>query len=87
MSARVAVIIPCFNDGAYVEDAVRSVDEREPVEIAVVDDGSTDSATAAALAPLSYLYPDLRLRELTKQRQARFEKEFPFFLDRNRGRR
>lgn len=38
-------------------------------------------ATAAALAPLSYLYPDLRLRELTKQRQARFEKEFPFFLD------
>lgn len=38
-------------------------------------------ATAAGLAPLSYLYPDLRLRELTKQRQARFEKEFPFFLD------
>jgi tight adherence protein C len=38
-------------------------------------------ATASALAPLSYLYPDLRLRELTKQRQARFEKEFPFFLD------
>lgn len=38
-------------------------------------------AIAAALVPLSYLYPDLRLRELTKQRQARFEKEFPFFLD------
>jgi tight adherence protein C len=36
---------------------------------------------AVAVAPLSYLYPDLRLRELTKQRQARFEKEFPFFLD------
>lgn len=36
---------------------------------------------AVALVPLSYLYPDLRLRELTKQRQARFEKEFPFFLD------
>jgi tight adherence protein C len=38
-------------------------------------------AMAAGLAPLSYLYPDLRLRELTRQRQARFEKEFPFFLD------
>jgi len=38
-------------------------------------------AIATALAPLGYLYPDLRLRELTKQRQARFEKEFPFFLD------
>lgn len=36
---------------------------------------------AAALAPLSFLYPDLRLREVTKRRQARFEKEFPFFLD------
>lgn len=38
-------------------------------------------AIAVGLAPLSYLYPDLRLRELTKQRQARFEKDFPFFLD------
>lgn len=38
-------------------------------------------AVIAAMAPLSYLYPDLRLREVTKQRQARFEKEFPFFLD------
>lgn len=38
-------------------------------------------AIAVAIAPLSYLYPDLRLREVTKHRQARFEKEFPFFLD------
>jgi tight adherence protein C len=38
-------------------------------------------AIAAAVAPASYLYPDLRLRELTRQRQSRFEKEFPFFLD------
>lgn len=38
-------------------------------------------AVAGGLVPLSYLYPDLRLRELTKRRQARFEKEFPFFLD------
>lgn len=36
---------------------------------------------AAAVAPLSFLYPDLRIREVTKRRQARFEKEFPFFLD------
>jgi tight adherence protein C len=38
-------------------------------------------AGTAALAPLAFLYPDLRLRELTKRRQSRFEKEFPFFLD------
>lgn len=36
---------------------------------------------AAALASFCFLYPDLRLRELTKQRQVCFEKEFPFFLD------
>ena len=36
---------------------------------------------AVAIAPLSCLYPDLRLREVTKRRQARFEKEFPFCLD------
>ena len=38
-------------------------------------------AITAAVTPLSFLYPDLRLREVTKRRQARFEKEFPFFLD------
>lgn len=38
-------------------------------------------ALAAAMTPLSYLYPDLRLRESTKRRQARFQREFPFFLD------
>lgn len=38
-------------------------------------------AVAVALVPLSFLYPDLRLREVTKRRQARFEKDFPFFLD------
>jgi tight adherence protein C len=36
---------------------------------------------AAAVTPFAYLYPDLRLREITKRRQAHFEKEFPFFLD------
>ncbi|WP_331069738.1 type II secretion system F family protein [Steroidobacter sp.] len=38
-------------------------------------------AVAAAITPLAYLYPDLRLREVTKRRQSRFAKEFPFFLD------
>jgi tight adherence protein C len=51
--------------------AVFALQLRDPLYLALV----------VALAPLAYLYPDLRLRELTKQRQARFEKEFPFFLD------
>ncbi|MDX6486175.1 MAG: hypothetical protein QOF43_1328 [Gaiellaceae bacterium] len=46
---RVAVLVPCHDDGALVEEAVHSVDEEEPVEIVVVDDCSTDPATLAAL--------------------------------------
>jgi glycosyltransferase involved in cell wall biosynthesis len=50
--ARIAVVIPCFNDGVYVGGAVASVDEPDPVEVVVVDDGSTDVATIAALEEL-----------------------------------
>jgi tight adherence protein C len=44
---------------------------RDPMYIAVV----------GSLAPFAYLYPDIWLRDRTKSRQVRFEKEFPFFLD------
>jgi glycosyltransferase involved in cell wall biosynthesis len=47
----IAVVIPCHDDGATLEEAVASVREQDvPAEIIVVDDGSTDPATAAALA-------------------------------------
>lgn len=50
MPPRIAVVIPCFNDGPLAAGAVQSVREREEVEIVVVDDGSSDAATAEALA-------------------------------------
>jgi glycosyltransferase involved in cell wall biosynthesis len=50
---RLSVLVPCFNDGATVEEAVRSVWEDEPVEIVVVDDGSTDPHTVAVLDRLA----------------------------------
>ena len=50
---RVAVIIPCFDDGRLVADTVRSVREDEPVELVVVDDGSTDPETLETLEALS----------------------------------
>lgn len=44
---------------------------RQPVYIAM----------ASSVAPFAHLYPDLWLRDTTRRRQSRFEKEFPFFLD------
>lgn len=38
-------------------------------------------ASIASLVPFAYMYPDIWLRDATKRRRARFEKEFPFFLD------
>ena len=50
--SRVALIVPCHNDGALAREAVASVVEDEPIEIVVVDDGSTEPATREELASL-----------------------------------
>ena len=50
---RAAVVIPCFNDGPTVTEAVQSAREQENCELVVVDDGSTDAATLAVLAELA----------------------------------
>lgn len=49
---RVAVIIPCYNDGALAEEAIASIKENESVEVVVVDDGSTDPDTLGRLDAL-----------------------------------
>lgn len=49
---RVAVIVPCFNDGKTVRETIESVQESEPVELVLVDDGSDDPDTREALAEL-----------------------------------
>ena len=46
---RVAVVIPCFNAGPMLLEAIASVQEPEPVEIVVVDDESSDPATLELL--------------------------------------
>ena len=53
MTPRVSVIVPCFNDGVLAVKAADSVAESEPVELVVVDDGSTEAPTREALAGLA----------------------------------
>ncbi|MBY0312124.1 MAG: glycosyltransferase family 2 protein [Phycisphaerales bacterium] len=59
---RATVVIPCFNHGRFVADAVRSALAQHDAEVrvAVIDDGSTDPETAAACAATVSLGPNVR---------------------------
>lgn len=54
-SPKVSVIIPCFNHGEFLPEAVASVTSmnRDDVELIVVDDGSTDERTHREMDKLS----------------------------------
>jgi glycosyltransferase involved in cell wall biosynthesis len=51
-SPRVAVIVPCHNEGRLIAETVGSIQEQEPVELVVVDDASGDPTTRECLADL-----------------------------------
>jgi|NGEPerStandDraft_6_1074524.scaffolds.fasta_scaffold03740_5 glycosyltransferase involved in cell wall biosynthesis len=45
-ASSVAVVIPCFNDGATLPQAVRSAQAQDRIdELVIIDDGSTDAST------------------------------------------
>ncbi len=52
-SARVTVVLPCYNDGALMVEAIGSIEESEPVDVIVVDDGSTAAETVEVLERLA----------------------------------
>jgi glycosyltransferase involved in cell wall biosynthesis len=47
------VIVPCYNDGGVLPDAVASVSGLSDVEVLIVDDGSSDPDTRRVLADLA----------------------------------
>ncbi len=52
---KISVIIPCYNQGAYLDEAVNSVLEQtfQDYEIIIINDGSTDEYTNLLLADYS----------------------------------
>jgi glycosyltransferase involved in cell wall biosynthesis len=48
----VAVVVPCYDDGGTLGDALRSLEGQEAHELVVVDDGSADPGTVQVLADL-----------------------------------
>jgi glycosyltransferase involved in cell wall biosynthesis len=54
VTPRISVLMPCFNHGEFIGEAIDSVRRQtiQDFEIIVVDDGSTDAATRATLARL-----------------------------------
>ena len=54
LSPRIAVVVPCFNDGATLEETVRSILTQEPTELVVVDDGSNDPLTLQVMQRLEH---------------------------------
>jgi glycosyltransferase involved in cell wall biosynthesis len=53
-SYKVSVVIPCFNHGEFLPEAVTSVTQtgRDDIELIVVDDGSTDELTCREMNKL-----------------------------------
>jgi glycosyltransferase involved in cell wall biosynthesis len=49
---RVAVVVPCYDDGETLGEALVSLEQQEAHELVVVDDGSTDPETLRVLADL-----------------------------------
>lgn len=86
---KVSVIIPCYNTGEYLEEAIQSVFQSsfQDFEIIVVNDGSTEETTCSVLASIDYPFTRLIHQEnggLAAARNSGVRKssgDLLFFLD------
>lgn len=74
METKLSVIIPCYNHGKYLPDALSSLDnspKRNQVEVIIVNDGSTDAYTndyISALDSKKYVIINQQNQGLAKAR-------------------
>lgn len=85
-SPPVSVVIPCFNQGRFLREALESVRTQtvRPREVVVVDDGSTDDTPAVAQAFPGIVYVRQANRGLADARNRGIEAaggEYLVFLD------
>ncbi len=81
----VSIIIPCYNGEAYLQAAIESAlaQSYRPVEILVVDDGSTDRSSAIAQKfPVRYIWQENRGLTASRNRGIRESRgNYIVFLD------
>jgi glycosyltransferase involved in cell wall biosynthesis len=81
----VSIVIPCYNHGAFLADAIRSIEPgQRPVEVIVVDDGSTDNsgAVAGSFSGVTYLrQPNQGLAAARNAGLRRASGHYVIFLD------
>jgi len=74
MAKKLSVIIPCYNHGKYLPDALNSLDKspkRDQVEVIIINDGSTDTYTnnyISALDAKKYVIINQKNQGLAKAR-------------------
>ena len=63
MSDLISVIVPVYNTGDYLDRCIKSIlaQDYSPIEIIIVDDGSTDASTVAKCDELGRMNPDVRV--------------------------
>jgi len=76
VDVRVSVVVPVYNEEAFLESAVRKIVECEADEVIVVDDGSTDKSWRI-IQRLASINPKLKCFQLKKNsRGCGFPREF-----------